>query len=242
MNMSFTVRMKEWAKAFRRLSLHSRRGFYKRFVLASLASLSVLSASLPLQAHPHSWVNMKTHIEGENGVVSGLKMEWTFDSMTSAYLLDGEDMSPENAQSTLDKLAKTVVKNMLSQHYFTYFYDGEEPIKYHPATDQKFERDKSKLKLSFALPLAKPQPITRDTLRLLVFDSSYYVDMAWRSKSDVVLSKGLAQQCQFDLVEPHPTSQQMMYAMSLPEDADPDNTLGQLFTQMVKMQCAVVAS
>ncbi|WP_252724400.1 DUF1007 family protein [Vibrio hepatarius] len=215
---------------------------FGRYRLSGLVALIALYISAPLNAHPHSWVDMKTYIEGENGIVSGLKMEWTFDSMTSAYLLDGEDMSPKNANSTLDKIAKTVVKNMLSEHYFTYFYDGETPIKYHLALDQKLEREKSKLKLSFTLPLAKPKSLTRDTLRLLVFDSSYYVDMAWRSKSDIVLSKGLAQQCQLELVEPHPTSKQMMYAMSLPADSDPDNTLGQLFTQMVKMHCALVAS
>ncbi|WP_245798175.1 DUF1007 family protein [Vibrio ostreicida] len=211
-------------------------------MLFGLVGMVAVCISSLVHAHPHSWVDMKTQIEGENGLVSGIKMEWTFDAMTSAYLLDGEDMSPENAEKTLDKIAKTVVKNMVSEDYFTYFYDGEKPVKYHRALDPKLERAKSKLKLSFTLPLARPKPLTRDTLRLLAFDSSYYVDMVWRSKSDIILSKGLAKQCQLELVEPNPTSQQMMYAMSLPTNADPDNTLGQLFTQMVKMHCAIATS
>lgn len=45
-------------------------------------------------AHPHSWVEMKTYIQGRDGMITGFKMEWTFDPMTSAYMLDGEDMSP----------------------------------------------------------------------------------------------------------------------------------------------------
>ncbi len=42
---------------------------------------------------------MKTHIEGENGVITGLSMEWSFDAMTSMYMLDGEDVSPEKEET-----------------------------------------------------------------------------------------------------------------------------------------------
>lgn len=44
---------------------------------------------------------MKTYIQGRDGMITGFKMEWTFDPMTSAYMLDGEDMSPNYAQKTL---------------------------------------------------------------------------------------------------------------------------------------------
>ena len=40
-----------------------------------------------LYAHPHSWIEMKTHIEGENGMITGLSMEWSFDAMTSMLSL-----------------------------------------------------------------------------------------------------------------------------------------------------------
>ncbi|MDK9758795.1 DUF1007 family protein, partial [Vibrio sp. D173a] len=99
----------------------------------------------------------------------------------------------------------------------------------------KFERDKAKLVMTFDLPLSKPKAVTRDTLRLLIFDPSYFVDMSWNSQSDVSLSPELERQCALELVEPNPTPEQMSYAMSLSVDADPDNTLGQLFTQTIKL-------
>lgn len=194
--------------------------------------------SAHLYAHPHSWIEMKTYIEGEQGVITGLKMEWSFDAMTSMYMLDGEDTSPENEQETFEKVAASVIDNMMYEHYFTYFYDGEEPIKYKMAQHAKLERDKAKLVLTFDLPLSKPKTVTRDSLRLLVFDPSYFVDMSWNSKGDVELSPELARQCALELVEPNPTPEQMSYAMSLPVDADPDNTLGQLFTQSTNIHCA----
>ncbi|WP_228481348.1 DUF1007 family protein [Vibrio fluminensis] len=192
-------------------------------------------------AHPHSWIDTKTYIQGENGVITGLQMQWSFDAMTSAYMLDGEDISSENEQTTFASVADSVLKNMMYEHYFTYFYDGETPIRYKVATNGKLTRDRAKLVLSFDLPLAKPQSITRDSLKLLIFDQSYYVDMTWKSNSDVVLSADLSRQCQLKIIEPNPTAEQMSYAMSLPADADPDNTLGQLFTQTVEIDCAAMA-
>ncbi|PTP12449.1 DUF1007 domain-containing protein [Vibrio sp. 10N.286.51.C3] len=193
-----------------------------------------------LQAHPHSWIEMKTHIEGESGMITGLSMEWSFDAMTSMYMLDGEDVSPEKEKETFKDLAASVIENMMYEHYFTYFYDGKEPIKYQVAEHAKFERDKAKMVLTFDLPLSKPKPVTRDSLRMLIFDPSYFVDMSWISNNDVTLSNSLARQCQLEIVEPNPTPEQMSYAMSLPADADPDNTLGQLFTQSVELHCAAI--
>ncbi|WP_299695065.1 DUF1007 family protein [uncultured Vibrio sp.] len=193
-----------------------------------------------LSAHPHSWIEMKTHIEGENGMITGLSMEWSFDAITSMYMLDGEDLSPEKELDTFQNLATSVIENMMSEHYFTYFYEGEQLIKYQVAEQAKFERDKAKMVLTFELPLAKPQPVTRDSLRVLIFDPSYFVDMSWLSHRDITLSPGLAKQCQLKLAEPNPTPEHMSYAMSLPADADPDNTLGQLFTQTVELHCAAL--
>ncbi|MFA0055208.1 DUF1007 family protein [Vibrio echinoideorum] len=202
--------------------------------------LALLSFAPTLQAHPHSWVEMKTHIEGENGMITGLSMEWSFDAMTSMYMLDGENVSPGKEVETFKNLAASVIENMMYEHYFTYFYDGEEPIKYQVAEHAKFKRDKAKMVLTFELPLSKPKSVTRGSLRMLIFDPSYFVDMSWISNGDVTLSPELARQCQLEIVEPNPTPEQMSYAMSLPVDTDPDNTLGQLFTQSVELHCAAV--
>jgi tRNA threonylcarbamoyladenosine biosynthesis protein TsaE len=184
---------------------------------------------------------MKTYIEGKDGVITGFKMQWSFDAMTSAYMLDGEDSSSENEQEILRKVSASVLENLKYEHYFTYFYDSDTPIKYLEGHSAKLIRDKSKLVLSFDLPLSSPKPVTRDTLRLLIFEPSYYVDMTWLSKSDVVLSDDLSRNCQLELIEPNPTPEQMSYAMSLPAEADPDNALGELFTQTVKIHCATIS-
>lgn len=164
-------------------------------------------------------------------------MSWTFDPMTSAYTLDGEDLSIANKEETLKKLAGTMMKNINMEHYFTYFYDGETPIKFAPNIHGKLTMDKTKLTLDFELPLSKPKLITEAPLKLLIFESSYYMDMSWLKKEDIQLSEELGKRCSLDLILPNPTPEQVTYAMSLPADADPDDQFGQLFTQTLLIKC-----
>ncbi|MDP2513790.1 DUF1007 family protein [Photobacterium damselae subsp. piscicida] len=202
--------------------------------LSIAATLLYSSAGL---AHPHSWIDMKTYIHGTEQQITGFTMEWTFDAMTSAYMLDGEDMSPEHKAQTLKQVGDSVMHNMINEHYFTYFYNGEQPIKYKLAENGELTQNRTKLTLTFDLPLSKPQPLTKDSLKVLIFEPSYYVDMSWKKSKDVILNPKLAAVCNAEMIEPNPTPEQMSYAMSLPPDADPDNALGQLFTQTVRLHC-----
>lgn len=181
---------------------------------------------------------MKTQVLGNKHAITGFKMEWTFDAMTTAYLFDGEDMSPPHRARTLAKLADSVMDNMLSQHYFTYFYDKQTPIRYQRVEKGKLTEDRGKATLIFTLPLAQPYPLNGHPLTLKIFDPTYYVDMSWQGPHDIHLAPSLQQYCQQKLVKPDPTSAQISYAMSLPMDADPDNKLGQLFTQTLELSCS----
>lgn len=209
---------------------------FKVLLLGLLASTCFVFSSLTV-AHPHSWVEMNTRINGIDDVVTGFSMEWTFDAMTSAYMIDGEDMSPQNKERTLKSLAQSIVKNMLQDHYFTYFFDGDSPIRYKEVLDAELTQHRGKFTLSFNLPLAEPKTVIGNKLKLMIFEPSYYVDMSWKEVESLSLSPALQAHCQIKLIEPTPSSQQMAYALALPADADPDNALGQLFTQHAYLSC-----
>ncbi|WP_456295885.1 DUF1007 family protein [Vibrio sp. AK197] len=201
---------------------------------------SVLSvACFGVNAHPHSWISMTTQINGNEKQLTGFDMSWTFDAMTTAYLFDGEDMSKGQRQKTLNKLAQSTIDNMLQSHYFTYFYDadGTTPIRYKKVTSAELSTSKGKATLTFQLMLSKPYVFNGNTLTLKVFDPTYYVDMSWDDRQHLVLNQALKKHCSFKLIEPNPTPEQVSYAMSLPVDADPDNALGQLFTQAASITC-----
>jgi len=196
------------------------------------ATLLLLLYSVQSWAHPHSWVEMNTYIQGNQKEITGLYMVWEFDPMTTAYMLDGEDRSDP---LMLKRLANSISDNMLSHHYFTYFYQGELPIKYRKAIDPELILTRGKATLRFDLPLAKPVSHNRNVLKLLIFDPSYYVDMSWNSTGAIHLSENIP--CTIRLEKPNPTPEQMAYAMTLPIDADPDDALGQLFTETLYIDC-----
>ena len=190
------------------------------------------------QSHPHSWIDLKTVIEGDQNQITGFNMSWTFDAITSAYMLDGEDLSEENKAKALQEMADGILENLSQVHYFTYFYTDGAPTKYSLATDGNIVQGKTKLTLNYFLPLSKSKLISDEALELLIYESSYYVQMSWRDKADVSLSSGLANSCSLELVEPQPTEEQTRYASDKPADAIPDNKLGSLFSQRVKIACS----
>jgi ABC-type uncharacterized transport system substrate-binding protein len=193
--------------------------------------------SANLYAHPHSWIDMTTHVEGSKSHITGFRMVWVFDPMTTAYLFDGEDMSPEHRQTTLHKLALSVIQNMLSTHYFTYFYDNATPIKYQKVDAATLTEHHGKATLSFHLVLAKPYPFNGHQLKLRIFDPTYYVDMSWETKANITLAPAMKPYCQDRLIAPHPTPAQVSYALSIPASDNSDDTLGQLFTQTLELSC-----
>ena len=180
---------------------------------------------------------MTTHIEGNARQLTGFKMIWTFDPMTTAYLFDGEDMSKKHRQATLNKLAKSIIHNMLSTHYFTYFYDGGKPIRYEKVTAAKLTTSHGKATLTFNLPLAKPYTHNQHRLKLMIYDPTYFVDMSWKNAKNIILAPQLEPHCTFKIIAPHPTPAQVSYAASIPVGKDPDHSIGQLFTQTLDLTC-----
>ncbi len=208
--------------------------------IRSLAILATLLATLfsgSALAHPHSWIDTKTQILGHDKTIDGFKMEWTFDRMTTAYLFDGEDMSPYHQQQTLKAIAKSIIKNMSPSHNFTYLDEGKHSLDYQKVSDEKLRVEKGKAILDFTLLLDKPYQFHGKDLALRIFDPTYYVDMSWASAKDVQFAKGLAGTCSSTLIEPHPTAAQVNKAMAIPVDASPDYQLGKVFTQTITFSC-----
>lgn len=205
------------------------------YVKFALFLFSLISTSV--WAHPHSWVDLQAKVLGENQTLTGFKMQWTFDRMTTAYLFDGEDMSPPHQKETLKKLAKSVIDNMVKSHYFSNVSDNQKSMAFKSVNDEKLTTHKGKATLAFTLRLENPYVFDDKPLTIKVFDPTYYVDMSWGSKSDISFATALKSNCRIQLIKPHPSTTQINRAMTLPIDANPDYQLGQIFTQSVKLNC-----
>ena len=190
-------------------------------------------------AHPHSFITLVTTVMAENDQLTGLKMQWTMDEITSADLLyDAGDAKP--GSPAWKKLAAEVMANVLGQHYFTEFWHNGEKVTFNNMPPEYgLARVGHQAVLTFVLPLAHPQPLKGQTYQFATFDPTYFVDMSYDHTGDAKLPKALATLCKISVKTPQPTEDMQSFALSLDKaDAPPeDMELGKQFAQQVTLQC-----
>ena len=203
----------------------------------SAAFFMVLSFSV--LAHPHSFISLKTEVVADNGLLTGFKMRWTMDEITSADLLyDAGNAKP--GDEIWKKLAAEVMANVLGQHYFTEVWHDGKKVKFkNRPTEYGMAREEHQAVLTFVLPLAEAQPLSGQKYTISTFDPTYYVDMSYDKDSDVRLPDALQKSCKIGVHTPKPSEETLNFAASLDkEDAPPeDMELGKQFAQEVTLQC-----
>ena len=138
----------------------------------------LLSTALPLSAHPHVFIDNKMTVEFENGVLQGIGFNWTFDEMFSGMILS--DYDPKRTGKFDPGQVKAVkagaFDNLANYHYFISLEVGDRKLDHF--TVERFSpsvADKGKLVYSFFVPLKIPLRPTPQTVRVTVYDDSYYV-------------------------------------------------------------------
>ncbi|WP_380183752.1 DUF1007 family protein [Kalamiella sp. sgz302252] len=190
-------------------------------------------------SHPHSFIAMQATAVHKDNELTGLKMRWVMDEITSADLLyDAGKAKPDSV--IWKKLAAEVMANVLGQHYFTEFWHQGKPVKFgNLPPEYRLLREGNKAVLEFILPLGEPQPLAGQRYTFSVFDPTYFVDMTFAGEKSLHLPDELARQCRFTLKTPNPDAALQSYALSLDKaDAPPaDMDLGRQFAQTVTLQC-----
>lgn len=220
-----------------------KTSIYARNRRSCFLKIGLLAGCLALpwavSAHPHSFIDMQTTLVTQDKQLTGLKMVWTMDEITSADLL----YDAQKAKTDSDiwkKLAAEVMARVLSQHYFTDFYRDGKPIKYLDLpSEYTLSRKGDQAVLEFVMPLATPQPLSGKPMIFSTFDPSYFVDMTYKDQSALHVPPELVQSCSINLFTPKPDASLQSYALSLDKaDAPPeDMDLGQQFAQKVTLQC-----
>lgn len=211
-------------------------GWFRRIPLLMAGMVTICQ---PVFAHPHSFIDMQTTIESHNEKITGLRMVWTMDPITSADLLYDAGNATKDSE-VWKKLAAEVMANVLGQHYFTDIYRDNQPIKYAPMpTEYHLSRRGNQAVLEFVLPLAHPQPLAGKPLLIATYDPTYFVDMSYGDEKAIRLAPSLAARCKTTLATPKPNADLQSYALSLDKaDApDEDMELGKQFAQRVTLQC-----
>ncbi|MEE9652623.1 DUF1007 family protein [Kluyvera ascorbata] len=204
---------------------------------AVLMFLTLLSANAG--AHPHSFITITNQLVVADGKLTGMKMRWVMDELTSADLLyDAGKAKP--GDEVWKKLAAEVMANVLGQHYFTEFWHDGKKVKFENLpTAYGLARQGHQAVLTFTLPLATPQPLAGQTYTFYTFDPTYYVDMSYEKDGDVAFGPDFKGACKISVHTPKPNEDMLSYAQSLDKaDAPPEGMdLGKQFAQKVTIAC-----
>nr|WP_067707959.1 DUF1007 family protein [Erwinia sp. ErVv1] len=199
----------------------------------------LLATATQALAHPHSFISMQVTLVHKNNLLTGLKMHWVMDEITSADLLyDAGDAKPDSV--AWKKLAAEVMANVLGQHYFSEFWHEGKAVKFENLPPEyHLSRQGSKAVLEFILPLAEPQPLTGQRYRFSTFDPTYFVDMTYDSEQSLHVPAELKKQCKMTLKTPKPNAALQAWALSLDKADAPraDDDLGRQFAQTVTLIC-----
>lgn len=212
-----------------------------RYNLSIKLAVTLLSLGLVPFAwgHPHSFIDMQVTPVHKEDRLTGLKMHWVMDEITSADLLyDAGQAKPDSV--IWKKLAAEVMANVLGQHYFSEFWHQGKPVKFdNLPPEYHLSRQGHQAVLDFILPLAEPQPLTGKRYTFSTFDPTYFVDMYYDSEKSLHMPPELDNRCQFTLNTPKPDSSMQAYALSLDKaDAPPEEMdLGRQFAQTVTLTC-----
>ena len=163
----------------------------KRFP-ASIAFL-LFAGIFPALAHPHVFINNKMTVLFDGGVLQGISFQWTFDDMFSSMILS--DYDPKGTGQFDAAHVKAVKEgafdNLENYHYFVAMTVGAKPVAHF-----KIERfmpsvtETKKLVYSFFIPLKVAVQAKEQSVRLTVYDDTYFVAFDLLHLEDVTVTAG----------------------------------------------------
>lgn len=189
-------------------------------------------------AHPHVWVTFHSEmLYAADGSMTGIRHDWTFDEMFSAYALQGISHARKGqyTRQELAPLAQTNMDSLKEYDYFTYARTDGKKLKFAAPVDYWLEYKNAALTLHFTLPLQAP--VAAKAIRTEIYDPSIFVDFEFAKDQPVSLNG--APQCLVSYDLPHqPTPAEQARLSQL--DAvplDPSSTYGEIFANKILVKC-----
>jgi ABC-type uncharacterized transport system substrate-binding protein len=161
-----------------------RAAIARRLAAAAFAGFALVA---PASAHPHVWVTMHTElVYAPDGSITGVRHEWTFDDMFSAFATQGLEAKVKGqfTREELAPLAKVNVESLKDYGYFTYVTaDGKKAPLTDPAPGYWLEYKDTILTLHFMLPFK--DPVKAKSMTIEIYDPTYFIDFAFAKKEPV---------------------------------------------------------
>jgi ABC-type uncharacterized transport system substrate-binding protein len=157
---------------------------------ACLAAFGTVAA-LAAFAHPHVFINNRMTVTFDGGALKGMTFRWVFDDMFSEMILT--DFKPKKDGSfsagQTAHIKSAAFDNLENYHYFLMFYiDGKRLRKIRIEQFTPSVIQGGKLVYSFFVPLDVPVAADEHTVRVTVYDDTYFVAFDLMHADDVTVT------------------------------------------------------
>jgi ABC-type uncharacterized transport system substrate-binding protein len=181
------------------------RFFTKPCARMILALAGLLAAGGAALAHPHVWVTMQGElVYAPDGSVTGVRYNWTFDDMFSAFATQGIEPKKPGVftRQDLDSLAKENVSSLKEFDYFTFAKANGKKIEMKDPTDYylDYNTKDTVLTLHFTLPLKTP--VKAKELNVEIYDPEYFVDFSFKDVKEPIALVGAPATCKLSVARP----------------------------------------
>jgi|JI10StandDraft_1071094.scaffolds.fasta_scaffold38664_5 ABC-type uncharacterized transport system substrate-binding protein len=159
-------------------------------------------ASAAADAHPHVWTEMRSSLMVDaQGLVTGVRMEWTFDEAYSGFALDGLDSNGNGTfePDEIKPLTDENIANLAESDYFGFMRLDGKALPHAPVTDYAQTYNANRLTLYFVLPLATPVDPRKGRFQYQVYDPDFFISFDYVKDDPVELEGKLPQGCRWEL-------------------------------------------
>jgi ABC-type uncharacterized transport system substrate-binding protein len=177
----------------------------KPVVRMIFALAGLLAAAASASAHPHVWVTMQGElVYGPDGSATGVRYNWTFDDMFSAFATQGLESKKPGvfSREDLEPLAKENVNSLKDFGYFTFAKANGKKIEMKDPTDYflDYNTKDTVLTLHFTVPFKAP--VKAKELNIEIYDPEYFVDFSFKDVKDPIALVGAPAACKLSVARP----------------------------------------
>ncbi|MDX5361720.1 MAG: DUF1007 family protein [Alphaproteobacteria bacterium] len=210
-------------------------------VAAVLCAFGLAGVSLPAAAHPHVWVDVRnTLLFDADGRVTGVRAEWLFDALFSAFALSEVDTDKDGTASAeeLVPLAAGYLDSLREYDYFMEVTSGGAIIDIADATEGLAENRDGRLMLAFTAPLAAPVDGALGDLEVRSYDPTYYVALDMAESEAAALGENAADACRVAVEPPKDGGEWQTLADSALGDGVAVRSVAAQYASVVRLTCA----
>ena len=138
-------------------------------------------------AHPHVFIDNTVTIVFDQKGMTGIKTKWGFDEMFSDMIMHDYDKNQDGTFSAAEteKIKNEAFSNLKRFHYFTYIQiEGNEFIVQY-VKDFSACLDSNRVVYTFFIPCHVLAVSSYKEIKIAMYDSTYYVDVAWADKNSI---------------------------------------------------------